>query len=67
VRYLHLDWSLDELIGVYLSNSAPDQFTLRQEDVWLEISGLRGSLDIQRLVLGDCLGHVDGQSAGDHR
>jgi hypothetical protein len=26
VHYLHVDWSLDELIGVYLSNSAPDVF-----------------------------------------
>jgi hypothetical protein len=66
VRYLHLDWSLDELIGVYLSNSAPDQFSLRQEDVWLEIRGLRGSLEMHRLALDD-FRRANGQSAGDRR
>jgi hypothetical protein len=45
--------SLDELIDVYLSNSAPEQFSLRHEDVWLEIKGLRGSLEMHRLALDD--------------
>jgi hypothetical protein len=67
VRHLHLDWSLDELIGVYLSNSAPDQFSLRHENVWLEIRGLRGSLELQRLAPDDFLRRADDQSAGDRR
>src|SRR6202171_1514192 len=67
VHYLHLDWSLDELIGVYLSNSAPDQFSLRHEDVWLEISGLRGSLDMDRLAPDDFLRRANGQAACDWR
>ena len=67
VWHLHLDWSLDELIGVYLSNSAPDQFSLRHEDVCLEIKGLRGSLELHRLALDDFLRRANGQSAGDHR
>jgi hypothetical protein len=67
VRHLHLDWSLDELIGVYLSNSAPDQFSLRHEDVWLEIGGLRGSLEMHRLTRDDFLRRAGGQSAGDRR
>lgn len=49
-HYVHLDWSLDELIGVYLTESAPDQFTLRREDVWLEIRGLRGMLEMSRVT-----------------
>jgi hypothetical protein len=65
VRYLHLDWSLDELIGVLLADSAPDQFSLRYEDVWLEIRGLRGSLEIHRLAPDDFLRRASGQSAGD--
>ena len=32
VQYLHLDWALDELIGLYLTDIAPDDFALRQED-----------------------------------
>jgi hypothetical protein len=67
VRYLHLDWSLDELIGVFLANSAPEQFSLRQEDVWLEISGLRGSLQLHRLAPDNFLRRANGQSAGDGR
>jgi hypothetical protein len=67
LHYLHLDWSLDELIGVYLSNSAPDQFSLRHEEVWLEIRGLRGSLEIHRLAADEFRRRANGQSAGDRR
>ena len=34
VQYVHLDWALDELIGLYLTDTAPDTYALRQEDVW---------------------------------
>lgn len=49
VQYVHLDWALDELIGFYVTDTAPDEYTLRQEDVWLEIRGLRGELQLNRL------------------
>ena len=49
VHYLHLDWGLDALIGFYLTDSAPDEYALGQEDVWLEIRGLRGELQMNRL------------------
>jgi hypothetical protein len=67
VDYLHLDWSLDELIGVYLADSAPDAFALRQEDVWLELRGLRGTLEMHRLTMADFLGRVTGHAAGEPR
>jgi hypothetical protein len=63
MHYLHLDWSLDELIGVYLTDSAPDTFALRQEDVWLEIRGLRGTLTMDRLTMDDFLRRANGQAA----
>ena len=50
VQHLHLEWSLDELIGLYLTDTAPDEYTLRLEDVWLEIRGLRGELQMNRLT-----------------
>jgi len=50
VHYLHLDWSLDELISVYLTDSAPEAFALRHEDVWLEVRGLRGALTMTRVT-----------------
>src|SRR2546422_585593 len=50
VQYIHLDWALDELIGFYLTDTAPDAYALRQEEVWLEIRGLRGELQMNRLT-----------------
>lgn len=67
VHYLHLDWSLDELIGVYLSDTAPDTFPLRQEDVWLEVRGLRGTLEMQRLTMDDFLRRANTQPTGHRR
>lgn len=67
VHYLHLDWSLDELIGVYLADAAPDEFALRHEDVWLEIHGSRGSLEMHRLTMEDFLRRANAQRAGDGR
>ena len=64
VQYLHLDWALDELIGVYLTDTAPDAFTLRQEDVWLEIRGLRGELQMSRLNHEEFVRRVAAQSTG---
>ena len=46
---MHLDWSLDELMAIFLTDNAPEQFTLRREDIWLEIRGLRGALQMHRL------------------
>jgi hypothetical protein len=66
VQYLHLDWALDELIGMYLTDSAPDQFALRQEDVWLEIRGLRGELQMNRLIREEFARRVAAQPAGAH-
>ena len=67
VHYLHLDWSLDELIGVYLADTAPDAFPLRHEDVWLEIRGLRGTLDMKRLTMDDFLRRANAQPTGHRR
>ncbi len=50
VQHVYLDWALDELIDLYLTDTAPDEYALRQEDVWLEIRGLRGELQMNRLT-----------------
>lgn len=65
VHYLQLDWVLDELIALYLTDTAPDQFSLRQETVWLEIRGLRGELQMNRLTRDDFASRVATQPAGD--
>jgi hypothetical protein len=64
VQYVHLDWALDELIGFYLTDSAPDEYTLRQEGVWLEIRGLRGELQLNRLSGEEFARRVASQPAG---
>jgi hypothetical protein len=64
VQYMHLDWALDELIGLYLTDTAPDAYALRQEDVWLEIRGLRGELQMNRLTGEEFMRRVAAQSTG---
>jgi hypothetical protein len=66
VQYLHLNWALDELMGVYLTDTAPDEYALRQEDVWLEIRGLRGALQMSRLDAGEFVHRVAAQPTGAH-
>jgi hypothetical protein len=67
VHYLHLDWSLDELISVYLADNAPDQFSLRREDAWLEIRGMRGALELHRIAKDEFSRRVEMQREGDGR
>jgi hypothetical protein len=50
VHYLRLEWALDELMAIFLADRAPERFTLRDEDVWLEIRGLRGEIRMTRLT-----------------
>lgn len=49
LRYLHATYAVDELMKLYLSDSAPDTFRLDAGDVWIEIRGARGDLRINRL------------------
>jgi hypothetical protein len=64
VQHVHLEWSLDELIGLYLTDTAPDEYTLRLEDVWLEIRGLRGELQMNRLTAEEFACQVAAQPTG---
>ncbi len=49
-HFLHLTWALDELIALYLTGREPEQFSLTQDDVWLEVRGQRGELRMNRLT-----------------
>ena len=53
VDYLRADWGIDELMTLYLTDSAPDQFMLKPETVWMELRGVRGELRLTRI------GHAD--------
>jgi hypothetical protein len=68
VHYQHADWGIDELISLYLSDSAPERFVLQPGDVWLELRGARGELRIGRLVRADFVFRAAlacGRSLGD--
>jgi hypothetical protein len=52
VRYLQAPWPVDELMQLFLTEKAPDQFQLSPADVRLEIRGARGAFQIGRLDAG---------------
>lgn len=52
VHHLHLHWGLDHVIAFYLTDSPPDTYSLEAADVWLEIRGARGQLQMNRMTCG---------------
>jgi hypothetical protein len=67
MHHMHVEWSVDELMTVYLSDSAPEQFALRHEDVWLELRGLRGELQMHRLTAQEFMRRATDPSTGAWR
>lgn len=49
LRYFASPWPVDELMKLYLTDAAPDQYALSAADVWLEIYGSRGAIRFDRL------------------
>lgn len=67
LRYLHVSWPVDDLMKLYLSESAPDEYQLVPADVWLEARGARGEFQIDRLDTAEFVFRksiIDGQSIG---
>jgi hypothetical protein len=52
VQYLHTTWAVDDLMRLYLTDSAPDRFTLNEGHVWIELRGARGEMHMNRLDRG---------------
>jgi hypothetical protein len=52
LRYLAASWPVDDLLDLFLSESAPDRYEFLPQDVYLEIHGRRGAFDINRLGAG---------------
>jgi hypothetical protein len=68
VHYFHAAWAVDDLIRLHLTDSAPDRFELRDGDVWLELRGARGELQMNRLDRATFTFRValcDGRTLGD--
>jgi len=51
--YVRADWPIDELMALYLGDSAPEQLTLAAQPVWLEARGSRGLVRMSRLTEGN--------------
>jgi hypothetical protein len=49
VHYFRAGWDVDNLIRLYLTDRAPDRFSLRDGDAWVELRGARGDLHMHRL------------------
>ncbi|MBI2150031.1 MAG: putative DNA-binding domain-containing protein [Acidobacteria bacterium] len=49
LRYLHASWPIDELMKLYLTETAPERFELSPGDVWIEVRGARGEFHFSRL------------------
>jgi Putative DNA-binding domain len=49
LRFMDAAWPVDDLVKLYLSDAAPEQFALDPADVYLEIRGARGAFQINRL------------------
>lgn len=49
VCYRGVSWPIDDLLKLYLTESAPDRYAFEPCDVWLEVRGARGEFRIDRL------------------
>jgi hypothetical protein len=49
IRYHKATWPIDDLLKLYLSETAPDHLVFEPFDVRLEIRGARGDFNITRL------------------
>jgi len=55
VRYFAADWPVDDLMKLYLAESAPEYLSFEPDAVWLEIRGARGEFSLTRLSPGEFL------------
>jgi hypothetical protein len=53
VRYLAVEWPVDELMKLYLAQTAPEHLSFEPALVWLEIRGARGEFSLTRLGRGE--------------
>jgi Putative DNA-binding domain len=49
LQLVNTHWAIDQVMSLYLTDKAPDRFTLQAGDVWLELRGCRGELRMNRL------------------
>jgi Putative DNA-binding domain len=67
LRYLYASWPVDDLMKLYLTDTAPAEYRLAPADVWLEVRGSRGEFRIGRLDAAEFVFRkavLDGESIG---
>lgn len=47
--YFAAPWPADDLVKLFLSDAAPERYTLNAEDIFLEVRGARGAFSMTRL------------------
>ncbi|MGE0445132.1 MAG: putative DNA-binding domain-containing protein [Vicinamibacterales bacterium] len=50
MHFMHVSWPVDELLALYLTDTAPDRFEMAPCDAWVEIGGCRGELTLRRVA-----------------
>ena len=68
LHYLNASWPVDELMELYLTETAPDRFELSPAKVWIEVRGARGEFHFNRLDAAECIFRKsvsEGHSIGD--
>ena len=53
LHYLDAAWPVDELMKLFLTDSAPSALQFEPEDVWIEVRGTRGEFRINRHTRGE--------------
>jgi hypothetical protein len=53
LHYLGSSWPIDELLKLYLTETAPDTMEFEPAHVWIEIRGARGEFRMNRLQSGE--------------
>jgi hypothetical protein len=64
LRYLKASWPVDELMKLYLTQTAPNHLELAPVDVWIEVRGARGEFQLNRL---DAANFIFRKSASEGR
>lgn len=53
IRYVRAAWPIDELLKLYLTDTAPDRYEFKPGEVCIEVRGARGEFHVERLDAGD--------------
>ena len=68
LHYLNASWPVDELMKLYLTETAPDRLEFAPAKVWIEVRGARGEFHFSRLDASEYIFRKsisEGHSIGD--